>query len=425
LKISDGFDATVDESGRLVLPEELVKKYDLKPGTKVRLEDNANGMHLLRPATNLARVYIEPTNCCNLDCVTCIRHSWDEPLGEMSSNVFSNIIKGIKDLPAPPSVFLGGLGEPLSHPHIVDMVKDLKSVGSYVELITNATLLNQNLSEHLVKAGLDLLWVSLDGATPESYKDVRLGAALPEVISNLQQFRRVRYAPMMDFGGFDLFLKPQLGVVFVAMKRNIEDLPAMFGLASQLGSLHFLVTNVIPYTPEMEDEILYSRAISDAIYTSVPLLRSLDFPKMDVGPTTREAIYHAMRGNHYLSFSGAGFGERNNSCPFIEKGSLAIRWDGDVSPCLALLHDHKAYLHKYERSLRRHALGNVLDQSIWDIWNKPDYIMFRRRVQDFNFSPCVLCGGCELFESNQEDCIGSPIPACGGCLWAQGIIRCP
>ncbi len=425
MKIEDGFDATVDESGRLVLPEALVKRYDLKPGTRVRLENNANGMHLLRPVTHLARVYIEPTNRCNLDCVTCIRRSWDEPLGEMPSSVFSNIVKGIKNLPAPPSVFLGGLGEPLSHPHIVEMVRELKSSGSYVELITNATLLTQNLSKQLIEAGLDMLWVSLDGATPESYKDVRLGAALPEVISNLQQFRRIRYSPMMDFGGFDQFLKPQLGVVFVAMRRNIGDLPAMFSLANQLGSLQFLVTNIIPYLPEMENEILYSRAISDAIYTSAPLLRSLDFPKMDVSPITREAIYHAMRGNHYLSISGAGLGERNNSCPFVERGSLAIRWDGDVSPCLALLHDHKAYLHKYERSLKRHVFGNVLAQSLWDIWNKPDYLTLRRRVQEFNFSPCILCGGCELFESNQEDCIGSPIPACGGCLWAQGIVRCP
>ena len=111
--------------------------------------------------------------------------------------------------------------------------------------------------------------------------------------------------------------------------------------------------------------------------------------------------------------------------PFIEKGSLAIRWDGDVSPCLALLHDHKAYLHKYERSLKRHVVGNVLEQSIKDIWNKPEYLSFRKRIQEFDFSPCVLCGGCDLFESNQEDCIGSPIPTCGGCLWAQGIIQCP
>jgi MoaA/NifB/PqqE/SkfB family radical SAM enzyme len=419
------FEVEVDESGRLLLPPAVAEKYGLKPGTRIRIEDNANGVRLRRPVSHLARVYIEPTNRCNLDCVTCIRHSWDEPLGEMTLSVFSRIIGSLKALSAPPSVFLGGLGEPLSHPHIVEMVQELKSIGSYVELITNGTLLNEPLSQQLIDAGLDMMWVSLDGATPDSYKDVRLGAALPEVLSNLQQFRQVRYAQLKELGGLDLLLKPQLGVVFVAMKRNIKDLPAVFSLASRLGSLHFLVTNVLPYTPEMEDEILYSRAISDTIYTSVPLLRSLDFPKMDISPITREAIYCAMRGDHYLSFSGASFGERNNLCPFIEKGSLAIRWDGDVSPCLALLHDHKAYLHKYRRSLKRHTVGNVLDQSIGDMWNKPDYLTFRKRVQAFNFSPCVLCGGCELFESNQEDCIGSPVPACGGCLWAQGIIRCP
>jgi MoaA/NifB/PqqE/SkfB family radical SAM enzyme len=418
------FEADVDESGRLVLPGEVVNKYGLKPGTKIRIEDNANGMHLRRPVTHLARVYIEPTSRCNLHCVTCIRNSWDEPLGEMNSAAFSRILEDLKAFSSPPSVFLGGLGEPLSHPRIVDMVKELKSLGSFVELITNGTLLTRDLSQRLINAGLDMLWVSMDGATPESYKDVRLGAALPEVMKNLRDFRHARWTKHYPTG-LDLLLQPQLGIVFVAMKRNIGDLPAVFSLASQLGSLHFMVTNVLPYTPEMEEEILYSRAISDTIYTSAPLLRSLDFPKMDVSSATREALYHAMRGDHSLTISGANFGERNNQCPFIEKGSLAIRWDGDVSPCLALLHDHKAYIHKYERSLKRHAFGNILEQSLSGIWNKPEYLTFRKRIQEFDFSPCILCGGCELFESNQEDCIGSSIPTCGGCLWAQGFVQCP
>jgi len=175
----------------------------------------------------------------------------------------------------------------------------------------------------------------------------------------------------------------------------------------------------------MQAEILYSRAVTDSIYLSSPLLRFLDFPKMDVNPATREAIYHAMRGDHYLSISGAALGERNNRCPFVEKGSLSIRWDGDVSPCLPLLHDHKTYLYAYERAIKRHTVGNVLNQAIEQIWNKPEYLALRHRLQEFNFSPCIHCGGCELLESNQEDCIGSPIPACGGCLWAQGVILCP
>jgi len=422
--MAEEFETEVDENGRIILPAALARQCGLNPGTKARIGTNASGLYVRHPPTHLARIYIEPTNRCNLNCVTCMRNCWDEPLGEMRSSTFARIVENLRVFSPAPDVFLGGLGEPLGHPAIVEMVRELKALGSFVELITNGTLLNKPLSERLIDAGLDTLWVSLDGATPESYKDVRLGAALPEVLANLADFRHARwtrnYPPSLD-----LLLKPQLGIVFVAMKRNIADLPAVFSLANRLGSLHFLVTNVLPYTPEMEEEVLYSRALTDSIYTSAPLLRTLDFPRMDVTPATRDAFYHAMRGDHALSIAGGNLAERNNRCPFVEKGALAIRWDGDVSPCLALLHDHTSYLYKYERSLKRHVVGNVLEQNLADIWNKPEYLSFRRRIQEFDFSPCVMCGGCDYFKSNQEDCIGSPIPACGGCLWAQGIIRCP
>jgi hypothetical protein len=28
-------------------------------------------------------------------------------------------------------------------------------------------------------------------------------------------------------------------------------------------------------------------------------------------------------------------------------------------------------------------------------------------------------------ERYEEDCYGNTFPACGGCLWAQGVIQCP
>lgn len=43
----------------------------------------------------------------------------------------------------------------------------------------------------------------------------------------------------------------------------------------------------------------------------------------------------------------------------------------------------------------------------------------------FDFSPCTDCGGCDLADSNQEDCIGNSFPVCGDCLWAKGVIQCP
>jgi len=146
------------------------------------------------------------------------------------------------------------------------------------------------------------------------------GAVLPEVLDNLHEFRHARWLKN-GAGYFDLMLKPQIGIVFVAMKRNIADFPAVLSLADRLGALHFLATNVLPYTPEMQEEILYSHAISDSLYTFAPMLRFLDFPKMDIEPVTRDAIYHAMRGDHALSFAGAVW-ERAITVALLSKREL-------------------------------------------------------------------------------------------------------
>jgi len=439
------FEIDIEETGNIVLPAEIAARYGLNQGRKTRIRCNNDKIEVKAPLTHLRKVYIEPTNQCNLDCVTCIRHSWDEPMGTMSSETFSRIMDGLDACSPKPDIFFGGLGEPLSHPHIVDMVRDAKRAGATVELITNGTLLTPSLSMHLIQAGLDRLWVSLDGATPESYMDVRLGAALPNVLANLNEFqniRRARYglqpfnlqldASVLNMKTFDLEvksidlqLKPQLGIVFVAMKRNIADLPAVLKIAQQLGALHFLVTNVIPYTPQMEKEMLYTGSLTNSFYGISSSRSFVDFPKMDIYPATKEAICHILGGDYSVRMAGGNLGQNGNRCPFLDKGAMVFRWDGDAGPCLALLHNHKMYFNNYERSIKRHVAGSVLNQSVLQIWNHPEYLAFRKRLDEFAFSPCIYCAGCEFFESNQEDCHGSPTPACGGCLWAQGVIQCP
>ncbi len=341
-----GWQAKLDEEGRLILSPEFVTQYGLKPGVEVRIEEGAYGLRLNRPVTHLAKVYIEPTNACNLECRTCIRNIWDEPIGQMDSNTFDRVIEGLQAFSPKPTVFFGGFGEPMSHPGIVDMVARVKSLGATVELITNGTLLTQEMSRRLIEAGLDMLWVSLDGATPESYADVRLGAALPEVLVNLANFRRTRWGDYPPPFGFDCHLKPQIGVVFVAMKRNIADLPAVIRLGNELGASRFLVTNVLPYTPEICDEILYSRALTDAIYLPTLWGARMRLPKMDLNETTRESLFKVMRGGYSMVFAGASFGESNDRCPFVESGATAISWEGSLSPCLPLLHGYKTYLNR-------------------------------------------------------------------------------
>jgi len=425
MKLKPELSAHVDKEGRLVLPPEVISRFGLKPGTRVLVDEGGNDLRLRKPVTHLSKVYIEPTNRCNLECRTCLRNVWDEPSGEMSSATFARIIEGLHCFSPPPTVFFGGFGEPLSHPGIVEMVARVKALGITVELITNGTLLTQDLSLQLIEAGLDMLWVSLDGASPESYADVRLGAALPEVLSNLANLRRIRWGDYAPPFGFDQHLNPQIGVVFVAMKRNIADLPAVIRLGNEIGASRFLVTNVLPYTPEMCEEILYSRALTDAIYLPTHWGARMKLPKMDMNETTRESLFKVMRGGHSMVFAGASFGESNDRCPFIESGSVAIGWEGNLSPCLPLLHNHVTYLNGWERSLRRYAVGNIIERDLNVLWNAPEYATFRERVQKFDFSYCIFCGGCNLIESNDEDCFGNTFPVCGGCLWAQGVIQCP
>ena len=209
--------------------------------------------HARRPEdTRLARLYLEPTARCNLACVTCIRNDWREPGSEMSDATFAAVLDGLATLAPRPTVFFGGFGEPLSHPRILDMIAATHALGCRVEMITNATLLTERVSREVIAAGLDRLWVSLDGAQAESYADVRLGAALPEVLRNVAAFSAAR-SPRRP-------RQPEIGIAFVAMRRNIGDLPHVLEIGRGLGAMHFLVTNVLPYTSDMVDEILYERA---------------------------------------------------------------------------------------------------------------------------------------------------------------------
>lgn len=406
----------VDGKGYPILSHELTSVIGIKPEDRIQFQVSPDG----RP-TRLAKLYIEPTNQCNLDCRTCMRNVWDEPMGKMSDSVFARIIEGLRAFSPPPSVFFGGFGEPLFHPRIVEMVTQVKALRASVELITNGTMLTTNLSQELIKAGLDVLWVSMDGATPESYADIRLGATLPKVLENLSHFHDVVYDGSDRYDSCDFVPKTRLGIAFVAMKRNIADLPAVMDIGRRFGADRFLVTNVLPYTKEMIEEGLYYWAIHGC-NNKYPGL-----PGMDIDEITYALISQAICKT---------FGERpeisaqnvRNRCPFVENGVGAINWDGCLSPCLPLLHSHSSYLGYWqynERISRRWAIGNVMEHNLLNLWKTPEHLAFRERVQKFVFSPCTSCGTCEMSEKNEEDCYGNIFPTCGGCLWAQGVIQCP
>lgn len=354
----------------------------------------------------LEKLYIEPTSRCNLDCRTCMRNSWNEPMGQMDSSLYHRILAELTERPKPPTIFFGGIGEPLSHPRIVDMVASAKKIGARVELISNGILLGEDMAPALLKAGLDYLWVSIDGAHPESYLDVRLGDHLPEIIDNLHRWQRLSDG------------RTDLGITFVAMKRNLGDLPFVVRLAKNLGAKCFSISNVEAYTPDLLKERLYDDSVSTDIPEGGCRPPRFDEGAIDIGLLEEIQSCFILPEPRLVPAKGG--------CPFSLRGSLSIRWDGSVGPCLPLLHSHTVHFQNYARPWAAFFHGSLQEKSLAAITEDDSFIDFHRRLQEFSdFGPCLSCNGCDLPSINGEDCFGNFHPACGGCLWAQGFIVCP
>jgi len=364
----------------------------------------------------LNKIYVEPTSRCNLTCVTCIRNSWEEPCGDMDESVYRVLIDSLEAFPGPKTIAFAGLGEPLLHARLPDMVALAHKRGLRTEMTSNAMLLTSSLAERLVAAGLDQLTVSIDGASDEAHGAIRPGASLEAITTNVRTIHRLS----AEASATPLLI----GIEFVAMKRNVHHLPGLREIAWRVGASFILVTNVLPYTAELQDEILYNLGPVSYEGDGSPDDPLWILPHMDWNRETQEPLARIMRLQPKWSFLDIRMNQRNNHCPFVMTGSMAVAWHGGVSPCPALLHSYRCFIRGRKKVFNRCEFGRLPGKSLLEIWLDPEYAAFRGRVRAFDFSPCSDCGGCDLSEQNEKDCFGNPFPVCGDCLWARGVLRC-
>src|SRR4030042_5178759 len=87
-----------DDQGRLVLPEEFLKRRHPPSNTEYWL-NGREGDLILHPCLPDARkLYVEPTTNCNLHCRTCIRNIWEGPELQMSMNTFQRVVESLTEL---------------------------------------------------------------------------------------------------------------------------------------------------------------------------------------------------------------------------------------------------------------------------------------------------------------------------------------
>jgi MoaA/NifB/PqqE/SkfB family radical SAM enzyme len=210
------------------------------------------------------------------------------------------------------------------------------------------------------------------------------------------------------------------------MKSNVDELKDLRKLAFKLGASFIFLTNLLPYTEDMSDEILYSFSIS----RSQPEIRTEHRPEIYLPPTDlREDIIRDLAAvggkSSSISTTQVPFNPHRGYCKFVEDGSIAVNWQGEISPCIALMHSYNLYIREREKHINKYSLGKISEKSLREIWNSEEFKNFRKKVKGFPFSDCTQCSGCEMSKENKEDCHGNDFPVCGDCLWARGVIQCP
>lgn len=342
---------------------------------------------------------IEVTSRCNLRCVMCpvtvLADRW--PALDLSWEAFQRIARAFAEAKW---VHLQGWGEPLLHPRLFDMIAVAKGAGCRVGFTTNGTRLTLRAGARLLDLGLDILAVSIAGATPSTHEAIRVGSNFERLVENLRRFLALRAERKSD--------TPKVEIFFLMTKSNLAELPGAVELAATLGADELVATNLdYVITPRLDGLKAFAFAGPD------PALRET----MDrAWATARETG---------VCFRPYPLAPREMAvCELNPLRILFISAAGWVSPCVYTGLAGQAEIPRFfdGESLRVSPVrfGNVAERELLEIWESPPYRAFRSQFAE------RLRGATRLVLSaaggrGVEDDVPPPPEPCRTCPKLRGL----
>lgn len=311
-------------------------------------------------------VYLEVTNRCNLKCTTCPQ-SWG--MAEDSADLTPQRARQLlAQLSAVRRIVLHGIGEPTLNPRLPEIIAVVKEHGAYALFNTNGLLLRGQLLPRLVESGLDEVRISVDAATPETYRLIRGADMFSRVIANARTLSETR-----DQLGATT---PRTSLWMTGLKSNIAELPALVRLASEAGIGEVYVQRLVfsGRNRARAEEALYGRIGA----------------REEAGLRRAEALARelgvALRGSNEAlpaAHSPAVAGRPWSACR-RPASLMYITANGNVLPCCIAPFTDAPY-----GSL---ILGDAGRMSLEEIWNGERYADWRSRMQ--SDEPPAACRGC-------------------------------
>ena len=265
---------------------------------------------------------IEPTNLCNLACPTCPTGTGKiKPLPQMTIDGFDRILGELA--PKMRNLALWNYGEPLLNRALPDMIAHAKEAGvKVVKVSSNVHFLDGPRGLALLQSGLDVLILSVDGASQDTYGTFRKEGDFEKVATSVAWL----CAEKKRLG----LQKPRIELQFIVMRHNEHELPEMRKLAREWGVDKLRVKTV--------------GADDDASKALVPASRLLSRYQADgATPNVRHA-FCTMAWDHTV-----------------------VNVDGSVTPCCYLRPDMSDGF----------VMGNVFETSFPAIWRGEKYRAFR------------------------------------------------
>lgn len=159
---------------------------------------------------------IETSNFCNARCLMCPHQKMKRPKKVMKKEVFEAIIQKIKEEKLPINkVFFSGMGEPLTDPDLIFRVKEIKKLGFWVRLYTNASLLSPERTRQLIELGLDEINISFNGASREEYQRI-MGLDFEKTRKNIEWLLKIRKEKLSR--------KPFVQISLVVIRENEREI---------------------------------------------------------------------------------------------------------------------------------------------------------------------------------------------------------
>ncbi len=165
---------------------------------------------------------------CNLTCRHCYATAADKDFpGELSTQQVRETMEDLRAFGVPVLILSGG--EPLLRPDLFEVSRYAKSLGFYVGLSSNGTLITQDNLPEIARVGYDYVGISLDGMRTNHDRFRRRGGAFDEALRGIRLCR-------------DAGLK--VGLRFTLTKDNAADLPTLLQMMADEGLTKFYLSHL-------------------------------------------------------------------------------------------------------------------------------------------------------------------------------------